>query len=1069
MGMIDYKKIADERHAGWRDATSGKNRSFEKLLTGLYSENNHFIYEFLQNAEDAEASFLTFICQKKQLLVLHDGRPFNEADVWGICSVMEGTKRREDAQKIGHFGVGFKSVFKYTERPEIYSNEETFAIENILLPVAIPRGDFPTDCTYQLDGQTVHPFKEKENCTKFVLPFRDREELSRSGIDPDDIPRKLQELEPEILLFLRHVRTLTWVDETTGAYGTYQNIPSQTDTNTHTCKKRCVSAGEEELEAQKYLVFEDRFDCGEMKNACVKAAFAMDRAIKPVKDTRVWVFFPTTDESGLRFLLHGTYQTPISREKIISDSSFNKMLHERAEELVVRSMEDLRKRGLLTQGFLRQILFPSFQSPWLTGLKEKITDAFRNGQLLPAYSGKAYLTIEQARLAVPYALPELVERELLSRTVGAGSDFVAFSDVSGGGGNEYYRWLRDDLQVASWTVLDLAGLLPEALEDIAGGLPGLFAFFKSVADETRGTPWGSRNESYYFDVRKLCNIEMRKKLRTKAIFPNQVGDLVPAWIENKKNLYLQEQDGRLELSAEKLVDTRRLIFGNPDSSGKTVTEEEICDLLKNYFDIAVYDHTQYVEESIYPKYRKDTSIVKPEADIEVTPEEHIEDMRQILQIPAAEIDQNTPFIRAREGETERIFYVNPGNSSLYFEQDAEGVSIKNYFSGLPSTYYFVDLAFYEEKGISRETLRRQLNVKDSLILNGSERRSGTCTGQREKQLRYNGRNSWNCGGKFWYKFSLVGLENVLKYIEDHPASDRAREKSRIIFHMLRSNEEHLRGKIEFSTGVVIENQVCDAIWSISQRKWLFTAVGEWVRASEVSQLDLDPELYERLPYESTLYQCLNFRKDAGDKVEKCKQLIHEIPAEELIKLLRIIPEELQRQGHLPQTNMQVHEWEFPWQPVQDEERLRNHVLGQYALSSRTRYEYIMRRIRVTGNDGRAYLSGLYKRDGTYACQLCHRPVPSFEAVELENTPQRELEQMNLCLCPDCANRYREIRRDADAVAELKRQIQEQDTNGADRPIQISLESGDELLFSPVHLAEIQILLKLQKEELEQDN
>lgn len=1061
MRMIDYKKIADERRAGWRDATSGKNPKFKKLLTGLYSENNHFIYELLQNAEDAEASFLSFIYQEERLLVLHDGCPFNEADVWGICSVMEGNEQKEDAQKIGHFGVGFKSVFKYTDRPEIYSNEEAFAIENILLPVAIPRGDFPADCVYQLDGRTVHPFEGKKNCTKFVLPFRDRAELSRSGIDPDDIPRKLQELEPEILLFLRHVRTLTWVDATTGAYGTYQSIPSKTEPNMYTCEKRCVSAGKEELEAQKYLVFEDRFDCGEMKNACVKAAFAMDRVIKPVKDTRVWVFFPTTDESGLRFLLHGTYQTPISREKIISDSSFNKMLHERAEDLIVRSMEELRKRGLLTQGFLRQILFPSFQSPWLTGLKEKITDAFRNGQLLPAYSGKAYLTIEQARLAIPYALPELVGRELLSRTAGAGSDFVAFSDVSGGGGNEYYRWLRDDLQVARWTALDLAGLLPEAMKDIAGGLPGLFAFFKSVVDETRATPWGSRNESYYFDVRKLCNIEMWKKLRAKAIFPNQTGALVPAWIENKKNLYLQEKGGVRELPAEKLVDTRRLTFGNPDSSGKTVTEEEIRDLLEEYFNIAVYDHTQYVKENIYPKYSGDT--------IKVTTEEHIEDMRQILQIPVAEVDRNVPFVRAREGETGWIFYVTPGNSSLYFEQDAEGVSIRNYFSGMLSTYYFVDLAFYEEKGISRETLRRQLNVKDSLIRNGSERRSGMCTDRQEHEQGHDGRSSWKCDGKFWYKFSIVELENVLNYIEDHPASDRAREKSKIIFHILRSNEEHLRGRLSFSSERVIENQVCDAIWRLGQRKWLFTAAGELVHSSEVSQLELDPELYERLPYESALYQCLNFREDARDEVERYRQIIHKIPAEKLIKLLRIIPEELQRQGHPPQANMQEPEWEFPWQPVRDEERLRNHVLGQYALSSRTRYEYIMRRIRVTGNDGRAYLSGSYERDGRYACQLCHRPVSFFEAVELENTPQRELEQMNLCLCHDCAERYRAIRRDAGAVAKLKRQIQDQNVNGSDRPIPIFLESGDELLFSPVHLAEIQILLKLQKEELEPDN
>ena len=77
--------------------------------------------------------------------------------------------------------------------------------------------------------------------------------------------------------------------------------------------------------------------------------------------------------------------------------------------------------------------------------------------------------------------------------------------------------------------------------------------------------------------------------------------------------------------------------------------------------------------------------------------------------------------------------------------------------------------------------------------------------------------------------------------------------------------------------------------------------------------------------------------------------------------------------------------------------------------------------------------------------------------------------MNLCLCHDCAERYRAIRRDAGAVAKLKRQIQDQNVNGSDRPIPIFLESGDELLFSPVHLAEIQILLKLQKEDLEPDN
>ena len=97
------------------------------FLGRLYSDRTHFVYELLQNAEDAEASRVEIALYSDRLEVLHDGKPFDEKDVRGICGVGEGTKP-EDLTKIGKFGIGFKSVYAYTKAPEIHCGDEHFGL-----------------------------------------------------------------------------------------------------------------------------------------------------------------------------------------------------------------------------------------------------------------------------------------------------------------------------------------------------------------------------------------------------------------------------------------------------------------------------------------------------------------------------------------------------------------------------------------------------------------------------------------------------------------------------------------------------------------------------------------------------------------------------------------------------------------------------------------------------------------------------------------------------------------------------------------------------------------------------
>ena len=127
----DYEKIREENIAryGWDTAVLD-------LLGQLYSERTHFIFELIQNAEDAGATELAFELFADRLELRHDGRAFTEADVRGVCGVGKSGKSG-DLTAIGKFGIGFKSVYAYTKSPHIYSGGR--ALPDRELCPAIPR------------------------------------------------------------------------------------------------------------------------------------------------------------------------------------------------------------------------------------------------------------------------------------------------------------------------------------------------------------------------------------------------------------------------------------------------------------------------------------------------------------------------------------------------------------------------------------------------------------------------------------------------------------------------------------------------------------------------------------------------------------------------------------------------------------------------------------------------------------------------------------------------------------------------------------------------------------------
>jgi hypothetical protein len=176
----DYEKIREENIAryGWDTAVLD-------LLGQLYSERTHFIFELIQNAEDAGATELAFELFEDRLELRHDGRPFTEADVRGVCGVGHSGKSA-DLTKIGKFGIGFKSVYAYTRTPHIYSAAEQFRIESFVRPFAVP--------------------PRASSGTLFVFPFDHDTVAAATAVR--EISAALTAIKPRVLLFLTHIGRL---------------------------------------------------------------------------------------------------------------------------------------------------------------------------------------------------------------------------------------------------------------------------------------------------------------------------------------------------------------------------------------------------------------------------------------------------------------------------------------------------------------------------------------------------------------------------------------------------------------------------------------------------------------------------------------------------------------------------------------------------------------------------------------------------------------------------------------------------------------------------------------------
>jgi len=376
------------------------------LLANLYSDRTHFIYELLQNAEDAlkwrftahpgskVSRSVTFELSKDRLEVAHFGLPFREVDVRGICGLAQGTKR-EDLTAIGKFGIGFKSVYAYTKHPEVHSEEERFVIESFVRP------------------REVSQRRTQPGETLFVFPF-DQSEISPSQTLLE-IGQRLRKLGFRTLLFLNYIEAIEWAIQGSDS-GHYLREEKQIDGEVRNVT--LVGQIGDHLSSEEWLVFKRPVSFEGEPVGNVEIAFEVvdeetqgDKVIKPITDSTLVSFFGTEKETHLGFLVQGPYRTTPSRDNIPREDDWNKYLTESTADLLHSSLNRLREMGMLTVSALESLpLKGSYfgEDQMFRPLFETVRAALATEDLIPRFGG-GFVSANRAKIGRGTGLRELLQ------------------------------------------------------------------------------------------------------------------------------------------------------------------------------------------------------------------------------------------------------------------------------------------------------------------------------------------------------------------------------------------------------------------------------------------------------------------------------------------------------------------------------------------------------------------------------------------------------------------------------------------------------------------------------------
>jgi len=1061
---LSFEKLSEKRNK----FVSSLNENnfydgFKNLLTLLYPDNAHYIYELLQNAQDAnkdndKPATVKFTLTKSRLEFEHNCKKlFDIKDIESITGIANTTKM-DDKTNIGKFGVGFKSVFTITNTPEIKSGKYHFIIEKLFIPKLVE----------YLSGNEPKSF--------FIFPFDNPNKPPEQAFK--EIKNELYNLSNETLLFLKNINRL----EYKLPYNDQVNYLERNDIGNNIIVIKLKKQNEEEKEYY-WLRYDKNVSIidekGELVNCSISIAFKLQNEeqkdiknkwkinIAEQKDTKnkwkvikaeqkdtknkwkiikaeqgkTYIFFLTEKEdSKLFFYIHAPFASTVARDSI-RECEDNIKLRDAIAELISSSMTDIKERNLLSIDFLG--ILPNSQdnlSDFYKPILNKIIDIFQNKPILPTKNGN--FAPSSTLFRGPVSISDIITDDDLSFLT---AQKVPLWVKNAPQQNQREDHFLDDLNIKIWGDNELNKCFnPKKHHDIDkiqnwiaikpdNWLLKLYSLLEereiSIGDELR-------------NLRIVRTTTNKHTIASETYFPPNDEDL-PASINFVKLEVFNKDDTERRMEKAKIFLSK---LGVKTYNDKEKIKIHIKSLVQKYdTETPNVSEDQHLEDIEY--------LIK-----------NIDESKELLKWKHFVLDIKTVYRTADAVCSSEIAeLIEYSDLALKYKK----YTINNIYDKLKEDIRGQFYSLLENLGFMNK-LKVVYIVDENKIFKSTLYQRIT-------------------------NYTIIGIDNILPLINE--------EKCKFCFSLLIWNaicECDFNGEEIYKKGLPNDGRykyynVLDAseiVKKLSSNTWLPDKDRNLYKPQDISLDMLPNEFRTNYNQKSHILIALKFGENVLRKreIEKQKKQKEDEAASilglspQLISIIKeaknaginienYLNEQINKKNFSTETEdfcPQEVEDKFPTGKIKNLLSLQERIREDASKAEYIRYQKKLRHIRISRERDieRNNIGGYYNR----FCQLCGEKKNYWDIAQIFNIEKKEIGNkkefwyMNLSLCPICAHKYRKLRKNSELMRSFRKNIIDANITDANQEKEIEIPLGEEKVkFRHDHLAEIQEILKLESE------
>ena len=1017
----DFERLAERRRKFIEGLDANKGEINLDIFEDFYPDRAHFVYELLQNAEDAGATEIAFALAPDRLVCEHNGRAFTLADVTSITGLHDSTKANAD-DKIGKFGVGFKSVFVYTQAPSVHSGDFAFRIVQLILPEPIA-----PDAT--LNGRT-----------RFEFPFDNPKKPQQEAYA--EIAAGLNELDEKTLLFLSNLQSVTWrigmqsagevlrAQHSDFHFEVLKEIGGKTAASSHFLKFDEAVTG---FEKQRVAVAFPLDILPGVRSFDSSTRLADQLKIFPAEPGTVAIFFPAVKEaSGLRFHLHGPFVPELSRASI-KESKANIPLFEQLASLSAASLHRIKELGLLTPDYLSVLPNPQDQIPSrYQGIRTAIIAAMKAQALTPTHD-KGHAPAKrliQARASLKALLPEADIEFLVDY-----SDEPPLWAIGATQRNSRIDNFLSSLEIREWGLEELIDVLCDKVDDT----------LNDQLDEGLLNWLAQKTPAWMQEFYALLNADARDE--SNRLKDLRIVRLADGVLGRADQVFFPSTSSGGDLP---VVDSA--VY----TSGTAKKQQEGAKEFLSRIGVREIGEAEQVELILKRRYSKEAPIPDDKT--------YINDLKRFVALV-----ENEP----RNASLFEGYYIFQGEGNdwyvpndVYLDRPYLDTGLSAYYASLaPDTGLEALHARYLKCGIETKTLSefaKAVGVRTALAVS-----KGKCDNNPQRNHLYSAPGNWTYNG--------INRDYFIPYL-DMILKSPSLQLSRLIWRTLRAlppYPNYLEATYRSNASHYPHSAASRLVHDLRVASWVPQGDGVFVRPLDASR-ELLPKGFAFDPGDSWL-KAIQFGEAAARRSAHAQQ--KEAAAKSLGFADAAAAERARRFNDLPETDQEKILVEIenrkksaiPDRPLANPER-RAKVVREQAMQAPDKQSEIRERSVSIGREevkeqADNYLREHYRNaDGEVTCQICKGPLPFklddgreyFEVVEFLPELTKRHPQNYLALCPNHSAMFRLVNGSRETMREAFQAL-------GDNELEVVLAEQDlTVYFSKTHIIDLMAVLEAEE-------